>query len=143
MADLKKLADGFYVAGQISDDDIAAAKDLGVSHVICNRPDDEEFGQPNVEEVAAWAASAGMTMEHIPLGSDGLSPDMISATMAALNTDGAILAYCRTGNRSSILWSLAMAKSGEKSPEEILSAAEAAGYDLSHLVHVLESFQDS
>ena len=44
--------------------------------------------------------------------------------------DGNVLAYWRTGTRSTVLWALAQAAGGEPL-ERIASAAAAAGYDIS------------
>jgi uncharacterized protein (TIGR01244 family) len=42
---------------------------------------------------------------------------------------GPVLAYCRSGTRSTLLWALAQAKAGAD-PEEIARAAAQAGYDV-------------
>ena len=42
---------------------------------------------------------------------------------------GPVIAYCRSGNRSTVLWALNQA--GRMPEDEILSTADAAGYDLS------------
>ena len=43
--------------------------------------------------------------------------------------EGPILAYCRSGTRSTLLWALAAAKQGE-TPDAIARAAAQAGYDV-------------
>ena len=50
---------------------------------------------------------------------------------------GKVLAYCRTGTRSTFLWALAAASKGED-PAAIAGAAAAAGYDLSPIGGTLE-----
>jgi uncharacterized protein (TIGR01244 family) len=51
--------------------------------------------------------------------------------IAALDqAEGPILAYCRSGTRSTFLWALAAAKQGED-PDTITRAAMQAGYDIS------------
>jgi sulfide:quinone oxidoreductase len=44
-------------------------------------------------------------------------------------TDGLVLAYCRSGNRSAMLWAAASVAMGEPLAE-VLGKAAAAGYDL-------------
>ena len=51
--------------------------------------------------------------------------------IAALEqAEGPILAYCRSGTRSTFLWALASAKQGGD-PDAIVRAAMQAGYDVS------------
>ena len=143
MTDLKRVSDSFYLSEQISREDIKAAEALGVKRIICNRPDDEDAGQPSAETVAAWAEEAGMGFSHFPMDSSGPSAPLIEATIQAVLSGEKILAYCRTGTRSSILWSLANAKLNTMPTEEILAAGEGAGYNLSHLAQVLEQVRSN
>ena len=67
------------------------------------------------------------------MGREGVSPEMIASTRAALEgSEGPVLCYCRSGTRSATLWALSQA--GRVEPDEIIAAASAAGYDLSHLL---------
>ena len=56
-----------------------------------------------------------------------------------LGAPGPVLAYCRSGARSTTLWALAQAGAGLISVDQILSAARAAGYDLDQHRPLLES----
>ena len=73
-----------------------------------------------------------MVFLHIPIIAPPEIPD-INATLAALEEfqGKKILAFCRSGTRSATLWAYAMAKSNRMEVDDILKAAEAAGYDLS------------
>jgi uncharacterized protein (TIGR01244 family) len=51
--------------------------------------------------------------------------DLQAETMA--DSDGPVLAYCASGNRSSIVWLLAQAAS--MPVDDLLSATRRAGYD--------------
>ena len=44
--------------------------------------------------------------------------------------DGPVLAFCRSGTRSTYLWALARARLGDD-PDGLVEKAEAAGYDIS------------
>lgn len=81
----------------------------------------------------AAAKAAGLGYHYIPLGRDGVSAEMVSQTEAALEgSDGPVLAFCRSGTRSTTLWALSQA--GKLSADEIVSQAAHAGYDMSHLL---------
>ncbi len=66
----------------------------------------------------------------IPITHSGFSAPQVDAMIAALDgAKGKTLAYCRSGTRSTLLWSLAQAKQGV-SPDEIARLAGNAGYDI-------------
>ncbi|TIV73504.1 MAG: TIGR01244 family phosphatase, partial [Mesorhizobium sp.] len=54
----RQISDDYSVSGQIQPQDIAAIKDAGFKSVICNRPDDEQPGQPSADSVKAAAEAA-------------------------------------------------------------------------------------
>jgi len=143
MTDIKQLCEKFYVAGQIKEADLVAAKGLGASLVICNRPDGEDPGQSDVATVSAWAESMGMAFEHISIDSGGPTGEAINATVEAIKSGQTIFAYCRTGTRCSILWSLANASTKTIETLDILAATRAAGYDFDHMAAVLDQLQSS
>lgn len=134
--DVKRINDQVSVSPQISPDDIPAIKAAGFRTIINNRPDGEAPDQPDSATMEAAAKAAGLGYHYIPLGREGVSPEMVEETRAALEgSDGPVLAYCRSGTRSTTLWALSQA--GSEPAEEIVSAAAHAGYDMSHLLGYL------
>lgn len=121
----------FLAAPQIAAEDVAIAIDLGVRLIIDNRPDGEEPSAAQSEEIAAACAAQGVAFVYIPISHTGFSHPQIDAMRAALDGagDGVVLAYCRSGTRSTNLWALAEAKAG-RDPEAICAKAAAGGYDL-------------
>mgnify|MGYP002738303486 CR=1 FL=1 len=71
-----------------------------------------------------------------------LTPQIIADFAAAMNGPGPMLAYCRSGTRSTTLWALAQAQSGAMSVDQILAAARAAGYDLDQHRSLLAGLAD-
>jgi uncharacterized protein (TIGR01244 family) len=133
------LTPDFSVAGQLPPTAMAQAAAAGFTLVINNRPDDEEPGQPNSATMAAAAHAAGLTYVHIPMGAAGLSLGMIEATRLAMaDASGPVLAFCRSGNRSSLLWGLAKAASGED-PAMLAQNAAAAGHDLRPVMGLMQN----
>lgn len=130
--DLKKINDNISVSPQITPEDIPAIKAAGFVTIVNNRPDGEAPDQPAGAEIKAAAEAAGLGYVFIPMGREGVSPEMIEQTRAALEgSAGPVLCFCRSGTRSATLWSLSQA--GKMSADEIISAAASAGYDMSHL----------
>jgi uncharacterized protein (TIGR01244 family) len=67
----------------------------------------------------------------IPIGHSGFSEPQVEAMQQALaGASGKVLGYCRSGTRSTLLWSLAQARAGVD-PELIAASARDAGYDVS------------
>lgn len=134
---LKRIDDDMLVAGQIFPRDVAALAAEGVTAIVNNRSDGEERGQPASAEIAAAAIAAGVSYRHIPVAS-GFSADQVMEMASALETPGHVLAFCKSGTRSTLLWALARAQLGDD-PEELRAKAEAAGYDLSPIAALLQS----
>ncbi|HEX5184775.1 MAG TPA: TIGR01244 family sulfur transferase [Allosphingosinicella sp.] len=116
-----------FVSGQIAPSDIAEAAAAGVKTIVNNRPDGEEPGQPTSAEIEAASRAAGLAYRHIPVAG-GFSQSQVEAMAKALE-DGPVLAFCRSGTRSTWLWALARARLGAPAAELVAMAA-AAGYDL-------------
>ncbi len=130
--EFKRINDDISVAEQITADDLAQIKAAGFVTIVNNRPDGEVAGQPSSAEIETASKAAGINYHFIPMGRDGVSPEMIEKTIMVLeNSTGPVLCYCRTGTRSTTLWALSQA--GQKPAREIIEAAAQAGYDMSHL----------
>jgi uncharacterized protein (TIGR01244 family) len=131
MSDFRTLTENILVSPQLTIGDVGAAAAAGVAMIVNNRPDGEEPSAPQGEDIAAAAAAAGMNYISIPIGHSGFSEPQVDAMIAALEqAEGPILAYCRSGTRSTFLWALAAAKQGGD-PGTIARAAAQAGYDIS------------
>lgn len=135
--EIKRINDKVSVGAQISPDDMKELKAAGFVAVVNNRPDGEAPDQPSGAEIEAAAKAAGLAYHAIPMGREGVSPDMVEQTRAVLDgSEGPVFAFCRSGTRSTTLWALSQA--GRLDPDAILSQASGAGYDLSHLAAHLD-----
>jgi uncharacterized protein (TIGR01244 family) len=138
MSSFRDLTDDFAVSPQVSLADLEQAKAEGFAAVICNRPDGEDFGQLSAEVIAEKCRTLGLTFTHIPV-SGGVNHEQIEVMADALNaTTGAVLAYCRSGTRSTNLWAMAQAREGGDA-QGLIEAAAGAGYDLSGLSQTLRA----
>jgi uncharacterized protein (TIGR01244 family) len=105
--------------------------------IVNNRPDEEEPGQPSAAELEAAARAAGLDYRHVPVGS-GFSASQVEAMTEALEAaQGAVLAFCRSGTRSTLLWALARSQQGDAA-DELTRKAAAAGYDLRPIAALLQ-----
>jgi len=126
----RQLTDTILVSPQIDTDDLAEAVRLGVKHIINNRPEGESDDQTPGAVIEQAAKDAGLTYVAIPVGHGGFSEGQVQAMVETLAAaQGPILAYCRSGTRSTLLWALARASQGATA-EELAPIANAAGYDI-------------
>jgi uncharacterized protein (TIGR01244 family) len=134
----RKLTDTFFAAPQISLSDVADAKAAGISLIINNRPEDESADQTSGAEIADAAEAAGIAYVAIPVTHAGFAEWQVTAMADAIeNADGKILAYCRSGTRSTLLWALARAAKGDH-PAVLSEQAADAGYDLSSVEAMMD-----
>ena len=135
-----RLTADMAVAAQISPADCAVAAAQGFAVMICNRPDDEDAGQPSAAVMRVAAVAAGLRYVHIPVDAAGIGEAQISAMadeLAAAELGGSrVLAYCRSGTRSTNLWALAAATRGGDA-EAIAAAAARGGFNVSGMLPVL------
>lgn len=135
----RRLDDSISVSPQITPDQVAAAATDGVAMIINNRPDDEEAGQPSGAEIRAAAETAGIAYCAIPVTHAGFSANQLEEMNAALDAAGGpVLAYCRSGTRSTYLWALSRAQRGD-APDALAGKAADAGYDLSSIRPMLDA----
>jgi len=137
---LRKLTDRYFVSPQITPEDIAEIRAEGITTVICNRPDDEN--PPNLQEAAIRDAleTEGVAFVSLPFNQMTLSPEIVTAHREAVsNAPGNVLAYCASGNRSTVVWALGEADSGAQDADALVTAASAAGYDLTGLKPTLQT----
>lgn len=122
---------------QLRPEDVADIAAAGYSRIINNRPDEE--ADPGADGVAIEAAcqAAGIEYRAVPFRPGQLTSETVSDFAKASEAEGPVLAYCRSGTRSSTLWALNQAQN--RPVEEVLEAARAAGYDLANLRILLAS----
>ena len=138
MSDFRTLSADFSVAPQISIEDVAEAKAAGFAMLVNNRPDGEEPSAPQGDEIAHAAAAEGLAYAAIPIGHSGFSHAQIDAIDAILSgATGPVLAYCRSGTRSTNLWALAEASRGGN-PEAIVAGAARGGYNVAPMLPMLK-----
>jgi uncharacterized protein (TIGR01244 family) len=126
----RKLSDHVLASPQIDLADLAAAAKQGVKLIVNNRPEGESDDQTPGAAIEAAAAAAGLGYVAIPVTHAGFSEAQVKAMAEALaGAEGPVLAYCRSGTRSTLLWSLAEASRGAD-PDMLARQAAQAGYDI-------------
>jgi uncharacterized protein (TIGR01244 family) len=134
---ISQLDEKTLVSGQILPADVAEFQRQGVTMIVNNRPDYEDDGQPLSGEIEAAAGQAGVEYRFIPIAR-GIGPADVDAMHHAMRAtgDGKLLAFCRSGTRSTLAWAVARARQGV-AREEIEAGAAKAGVDLNPVAHLL------
>ncbi len=138
---MKHLFNNLYVSGQLQENDFATLRESGISIIINNRPDNEEPGQLGAARAAEIAQDNDIQYHYLPLANgQPLPPTLVDDFKKIVeSSDGKILAHCRTGMRSSLIWALGQIPQGTVNVDQAIEAAQAAGIPLSNARPILES----
>jgi uncharacterized protein (TIGR01244 family) len=111
--DIRQIDDRYAVTGQIAPDEVRDIVAAGYQAIICNRPDGESPDQPDFAEIAQVAEKAGIPVYYVPVVSGQLTQDDVDAMASALDkADGPVLAYCRSGARSTNIYGIVQQQKG-------------------------------
>jgi uncharacterized protein (TIGR01244 family) len=129
---LLPVDDNVSVSGQLTPADMKEIAGAGFTAVVNNRPDGEAFfGQPRTADLRAAAEAAGLQFLDLPFSGPRATPDQVRAFADLLaGGDGRVVAFCKSGMRSALLWGAASLANGH-SLEEVLQGARKAGQELS------------
>jgi uncharacterized protein (TIGR01244 family) len=96
----------FYVAPQLGPADMAVAASMGFKTVINNRPDFEGGAdQPANAAMQAAAQAAGLAYVFLPVVAGAITAEEVTSMRQSLaNAEKPVLAYCRSGARSTQLF---------------------------------------
>jgi sulfide:quinone oxidoreductase len=131
--ELIPLAPELSVAGRLDRADIDALAQAGVRTIINNRPDGEDPGQLPAAEARKLAEAHGIAYHHIPVTAASLTKSDIDAFAATLRTAAQpVVAHCRSGTRSTLLWALARLREGAD-PLALIAEAARHGIDIAGL----------
>jgi uncharacterized protein (TIGR01244 family) len=128
-----RLAPGFEVTGALDRSDLEALARAGVCTIVNNRPDGEDQGQLDAAEARRVAEALGLQYHHIPVTAQSLSRADVDAFAAVLQTaPSPIVAHCRSGTRSALLWALTRLREGAD-PFALIASVARHGIDIAGL----------
>lgn len=142
MFEARKINDTFAAAGQIRPTDVSEIAEQGYTTIINNRPDSEEGPlQPTSEENRRAAEAVGLSYHYLPMTMtpEALTPELVDQFQAALkNSQGPVLAHCKSGLRSAVLWALVQTAREGRDVDTVLNETAQAGFDLSQMRPLFE-----
>jgi uncharacterized protein (TIGR01244 family) len=130
--DIRQITPGYAVSPQIALEDLPAIKAAGYTTVIDNRPDGEIPADLHTAAMRQAAEALGLTFVANPVIGGGMTMENVTAQGAAIAAaTGPVLAYCASGNRSSVVWALSQA--GKMPADDLIGLPARFGYQLEHL----------
>lgn len=126
---MRQLTETLSACGQLTASDIEALAAAGVKSLICNRPDQEEPGQPSTASLQAVAEQLGMQWYYQPVISGQVEDqqgDEFAAILASAATP--VVAFCRSGARCGMLW--ALSQRTQQPGAQLVQHLQHAGYDM-------------
>lgn len=102
--------------------DLRVAREQDFRSIVCNRPDGEGPDQPSFAAIKREAGELGLEERHLPVVPGQVNDAQVAKFAEALRElPGPVLAYRRTGTRSTTLWALSQA--GRRPVPELLGIA--------------------
>jgi sulfide:quinone oxidoreductase len=130
---LMELAPGIAAAGALGREEIEALAMAGCKTIINNRPDGEDPGQLSADEARRLCEDRGISYRHIPFVAATLTRAQVDEFDAALKTSPQpIVAHCRSGTRSTMIWALTRMRQGDE-PAALVAVGARNGVDISAL----------
>lgn len=137
---LQNLEPGFAIADALSPEDLEAVSRQGFRTVICNRRPGEAEDHPGEEPFSREAERLGLNWVCIPVASGEYSEADVAAFRRTLEeAPSPILAFCRSGRRSTHLWAQARAQQPQCNIPMLLKAAREAGQDPQPIRRLLQA----
>ena len=101
----------FSTAPQLAPEHMTAIANHGFRTVINNRPDMEGGpDQPTSAQMQAAAEAAGLAYHYLPVISGSITPEQVVQMAELVKTaPSPVLAFCRSGARSTQLWMMGTA----------------------------------
>ena len=131
--ELMPLTAELSVTGRLDRGDIETLAKQGVRTIINNRPDGEDPGQLPAVDARRLAESLGLAYPHSPIPAATLTRADVDAFAATLKGAAApVVAHCRSGTRSTLLWALARLRDGAD-PFGLVAEAARHGIDIAAL----------
>jgi len=136
--DIRALTPTYAVSPQIEPSDLSAIKAAGYVAIIDNRPDGEIPPGLHTDPMRHAAEAAGLAFYANPVIGGMMTMDNVTEQAAAIAAaKGPVLAYCASGNRSSVVWALAHA--GKLPTDDLIGIPARYGYQLEGLRSQLDA----
>ena len=126
MTTFRQIGEGLFIGSQPAQQDLAAAKQLGI-HTVIDLRMPGETAAPNAD----LTRKNGLDYVNVPVDKSALSEQQIDELEQAMQrTQGPYLLHCATGTRAALLLALSRAKQNGWTAERTFEEAKAMGFNL-------------
>ncbi len=140
--DIRQITSTYCVSPQISPEDLPALAQAGFTCIINNRPDVEIPPSHHSKVMEEAARALGLDFVELPLTHQTMTTENVTRHAECVAAGGGkVLAYCASGTRSTVVWALGEAQSGQRDVDAIIAAARTCGYDLENLRPTFEAIR--
>lgn len=124
------ISEKLSVSPQPSVEDIRSLRDRGFKTLINNRPDKEDALQPGTQAERQEAKHHDLSYAFIPVAASTITEADVRAFQRAVNeSEGPVLAHCKTGTRSLNLYLIGEVLDGRMSADEVSEFGRSRGLD--------------
>lgn len=102
-----QIAENYWVSPQISEQDVETLVNEGFDVIMCNRPDHESADQTDSAVIQAATEAKGLEFLFLPMNGPNFTDEYIQKVQQLNAENKKVFAYCRSGNRSAILFNAA------------------------------------
>ncbi|CZT37838.1 bifunctional sulfur transferase/dioxygenase Blh [Rhizobium sp. 9140] len=128
------------ISPQPSLDGIQSLRDRGFKTLINNRPENEDSDQPGTQRERQAAQHCDLSYVFIPVILDSITEADVRAFQRAIdNSEGPVLAHCKSGTRSLSLYLIGEVLDGRMSADEVVDFGRSRSFDTSGAARWLEN----
>ena len=137
------ISEKLSVSSQLSREELSSLHRSGFKTLINNRPDGEDADQPGNQVECDATRQCNLSYAFIPVTMNTITEADIRAFQKVVReSEGPVLAHCKTGTRSLSLHLIGEVLEGRMSGDEIVSFGKKYGFDTSAAAAWLKRFAD-
>jgi uncharacterized protein (TIGR01244 family) len=129
---LTRITNQLWVTAQPNVDEFDHIAAQGFETLVNVRPDGEDTDQPGNNKEKNAARRAGMEYTFIPVTGPSITEGDVRAFQKAVSeSEGNVLAHCKSGTRALLLHVIGEVLDGRMKPSEVVAFGRKHGFDLS------------
>ncbi|MEN5299589.1 bifunctional sulfur transferase/dioxygenase Blh [Brucella sp. TWI559] len=139
---ITRISEKLSVSSQPSLDELHSLRGRGFGALINNRPDGEDADQPGNQTEYDLARQSGLSYSFIPVTMNSITEADVRAFQKVVReSEGPVLAHCRTGTRALSLHLIGEMLDGRMSADEVTALGRLHGFDMSAAIAWFKQFK--
>ena len=130
---INQITPDYSCSEQITAEQLEDLHRRGIQSLICFRPDGEQAGQIEFDELTKAATGLGMVCYHLPYDAQDITPELLVRLHEVIESaPKPAHAFCKSGRRAALPVAFSKLKSGA-SFDEVVDEFKAHGFDVTVL----------